>query len=188
MTFTVVVGECVQVGVGSTVVQTGQSTGVPVNLFTTIGLTNLHFTLVYPDSRFTNWTISVTNSTIATGTVQILDSSHGLYGVAAKSGQMLQGPTVIGSILFSALPGSSAFIPLLVTNVAGTKADGSPAGNITGQPGRVVVVGSQSLLEAWLSTDRQRMLTCMAIRGRAMRWTIPQIFWARSGSMAGGCR
>jgi hypothetical protein len=157
--FNVVVGECVQVGVGSTVVQTGQSATVPVNLFTTVGLTNLSFTLVYPTNRFTNWTISATNLAVATDTAQMLGPSNTFFRLTTSGGQVLQGPTEAGSITFSALPGSSAFIPLAVTGVAGTKADGSPAGNISGLPGRVVVIGPQPLLEAWLSTNQQRMLT-----------------------------
>ena len=159
MTFFITVGDCVQVGVGSTVVQTGQSTTVPVNLFTTVGLTNLSFSLAYPTNRFTNWIISATNPAIATGTVQLLGPSNTFFVLTTKSGQLLQGPTVAGSITFSALPGSSAFIPLAINNVTGTKADGLPVGNISGLPGRVVVIGAQSLLEAWLSTNQHRMLT-----------------------------
>ena len=159
MTFVITVGDCVQVGIGSTVVQTGRSATVPVNLFTTVGLTNLSFTLAYPTNRFTNWIISATNPAIATGTAQLLGPSNTFFVLTTKSGQLLQGPTVAGSITFSALPGSSAFIPLAVNNITGTKADGFPAGNISGLPGRVVVVGAQYILEAWLSTSQQRMLT-----------------------------
>ncbi len=157
--FNVVVGECVQVGVGSTVVQTGQSACAPVNLLTTVALTNLSFTLAFPTDRFTNWIVSATNPVVANGTAQVLDPSHTLFSFTTRSGETLQGPTEAGTICFSALTGSSAFIPLVVTNVAGTKADGSPAGNASGEPGRVVVVGPEPLLEAWLATNQQPMLT-----------------------------
>ena len=159
MFFNVVVGDCVQVGVGSAVVQTGKSTSIPVNLFTTVGLTNLSFTLVYPTNRFSNWTISVTNPVGSIGASQMLGPSNTFFSLAALGGQWLPGPTVAGSLNFSALPGQSAIIPLSFMGFAGTKADGSPAGNISGQPGRVVVIGSQPLLEAWLSTNAQRKLT-----------------------------
>ena len=159
LTFTVVVGDCVQVGIGSTVVQTGQSASVPVNLLSTVGLTNLNFTLVYPANRFTNWFISATNPAGSSGTAQLLGPSNTFFGVATTGGNVLEGPTVVGSLTFSALPGASAFIQVAVTGVAGTKSDGSLAGNSSGQGGRVVVIGLQSLLEAWLSTNQSRMLT-----------------------------
>ena len=159
MLFNVVVPQCLQMGAGSTVVQTGQSASVLMNLFSPIGLTNLSFTLAYPAGLFTNWNVSATNTAVATGTVQMLNPSNTFFSLNIKGGQVLQGPTAMVSVTFTALPGPSAFVQLTVTNVAGTKADGSPAGNSTGQPGRVVVIGLQPLLEAWLSTNRQRMLT-----------------------------
>jgi hypothetical protein len=48
---------------------------------------------------------------------------------------------------------------LVVTNVQGLKTDGTAVGNTFGQAGRVVVIGPQPLLEAWLSTNAHRMLT-----------------------------
>lgn len=66
---------------------------------------------------------------------------------------------MLGSLAFSAGPGASAFVPLIVTDVVGIQADGTLVGNSSGQAGRVVVIGAQPLLEAWLSTNGQRMLT-----------------------------
>ena len=45
VTFAVVVSECVQVSIGSTVMQIGTTSSVPVNLLSTVALTNLSFTL-----------------------------------------------------------------------------------------------------------------------------------------------
>src|SRR5208283_2270579 len=66
---------------------------------------------------------------------------------------------LLGSLAFQALPASSAFVPLVVSNVVGLKSDGTPVGNSGGISGRVVVIGLQPLLEAWLGSNSTRMLT-----------------------------
>ncbi len=52
-----------------------------------------------------------------------------------------------------------SFVPLGVVNVAATEQGGAQAGNTFGQGGRVVVIGPEPLLEAWLGTNSKRMLT-----------------------------
>jgi uncharacterized repeat protein (TIGR03803 family) len=159
MLFYAAVGDCVQVGVGSTVVQSGHRACVPVSLLTTVALTNLSFTLAYPPDRFGNWTVSATNPVVATASVQTLDSSHTRFQFTTKPGQPLAGPTSVGSLCFDALPGSSGFVSLAVTNVTGTESNGTLAGNAVGQPGREVVNGPEPLLDAWLGAGGRRMLT-----------------------------
>jgi RHS repeat-associated protein len=156
--FTVVVGECVEVSVGSTVMQTGTTSSVPVNLITSVGLTNLSFTLAYPTNRFANWSLTGSNSAIGNASAINASSSQTFFSVSTKSGQTLQGPALVGAINFSALPGPSAFVPLALTNLAGTQSDSSSVGNAFGQAGRVVVIGAQPLMEAWIDTNAVRML------------------------------
>ena len=159
MLFYAVVGDCVQVEAGSAVVQSGQRSCVPISLPSAVALTNLSFTLAYPPNRFANWTIAATNPAVTSAAIQPLDASHTLFRFTAKPGQPLQGPTTIGTVCFDAASGSSAFISLTVTNVSGIEADGTPAGNVLGVAGREVVEGPEPLLDAWLGTGRQPMLT-----------------------------
>jgi hypothetical protein len=159
ITFTIIAGECVQVAVGSTVVQIGQIGCVPVDLVSTVGLTNLSFTLLYLPNRLTNFVVSATNAAVGTSVVQTIGSSQAFFSLNTLPGQVLQGPAHVGTLCFAVPPGPSAFVPLAITNVVGLRADGASVGNILGQPGRVVVVGTQPLLEAWLSTNSHRMLT-----------------------------
>ncbi len=159
VTFTVTVSECVQVGVSSTVMQVGTTSSVPVTLLTTVNLTNLSFALAYPSNRFGNWTIAPSNSVIGTTTVQVVSASNTLFSFATKSGQTLQGPAFLGSVYFRATPGHSAFVPLSVTDIAGTKSNNAIVATTFGQSGRVVVIGPEPLLEAWLGTNSTRMLT-----------------------------
>jgi hypothetical protein len=159
VTFTVSVSECVRVGIGSTVVQIGQSACVPINLLSTVALTNLSFTLASAPDRLTNWVFTSTNTAIGFSNVQTFDPSQIVFALATKSGEALQGPSLAGQICFTAASNSSAFVPLLITNITGTKSDGAPVGNVFGLSGRVAIIGREPLLEAWLETNRHRMLT-----------------------------
>ena len=79
---------------------------------------------------------------------------------------MLHGPTNVGQLSFTALSNqSSAFVPLPIVVVTGLKPDGVPVGNWYGHPGRVVVVGNEPLLEAYLNTNRDVMLILYSIPG-----------------------
>jgi hypothetical protein len=159
VSFTVTVSECVRVGLGSTTLQVGQNGCVPLNLLSTIGLTNLNFTLVCDSNRFTNWTFSATNPVIGAAEIQALDSAQILFSLGTKAGQVMQGPSVAGQICFGTLPGPSAFLLLRITKITGIATDGSSLGNTFGQSGRVVVIGREPLLEASLAPNGQRMLT-----------------------------
>ncbi len=159
MTFTVTVSECVQVGIGSTVMQAGQTSGIPVTLLSTVGITNLTFTLSSPTNRFANWTFTSSNASIASATVQAVGSSPPTFALGTLPSQTLQSPSLLGTIGFTALPGNSAFVPVSATNVIGIKSDGSGVGNIASLSGRITVIGSQPLLEALLNTGQPRALT-----------------------------
>jgi hypothetical protein len=158
-TFTVTVGPCVEVSIGSSVVQAGQSTCVPVNLVATVGLTNLSFSLAYSSGFLTNWNVTASNSAVASAAAQSVDSSHAQFSFSVQSGQALQGKSVLGSICLDSLPGMSAFVPLTVAKIGATGPNNSPVTNVIGQMGRVVVIGPQSLLEASLGTNSSRTLT-----------------------------
>ena len=159
MTFSVIVGECVEVSIGSSVAQAGVSTSVPLSLVATVGLTNLNFTLAYPSGFLTNWSITPSNSVIASAAVNTVDPSHTQFNVGVQGGQALQGSSVIGSISLDTLPVGSAFVALVVAHMGAITANSSPVTNLIGQSGRVVVIGSQPLLEPSLGTNSTRLLT-----------------------------
>jgi hypothetical protein len=159
MTFLVAVSDCVQVGVGSTTVPAGQSACLPVNLLSTVGLTNLSFTLEFPTNRFSNWAITATNPAVGTASVQVLDAGHVQFQIATKAGQVLEGPTSVGTICFNVLPGASGFIQVQTAEVVGSKRDGSTVASASGESTRLVIVSLEPLLEASLSANRGRLLT-----------------------------
>jgi hypothetical protein len=159
MTFTVIVGDCVQVSIGSSVQQVGHSTCVPVNLYTTASLTNLNFTLVDPTGHFTNWSITATNAMIGSASAERVDPLHVRFNIAAQTGQILRGSNSIGSICADVLPGPSAFVPLEPSNLGAEGPENSPITNFFLQAGRVVVIGPQSLLDAIPGGNPSRALT-----------------------------
>jgi hypothetical protein len=168
MTFSVIVNECVEVSTGSSVTQAGQGTCLPVNLFTTVGLTSLSFTLSCPPGFLTNWNASSTNSAIAYVETGIQNSSQPTFGFGLQTGQALQGASVIGSICLETLPGRSAFVPLVFTSFAATTSGNTPATVYTAQGGRVVVVGNQPLLEASAGANSSRTLILYGTPGQSI--------------------
>lgn len=160
VTFTVKVPECIQAGLGSTVMQVGQTSSVPVVLLSTVALTNMSFTVPFPPDRLTNFALLVNSPQVLTQQLQVSGMSNLLVSFILTTSSVLHGPTNVGQLSFAALSSqSSGFIPLALSNVAGLKPDGGPVGNAFGQPGRVVVVGKEPLLEAALATNAQRVLT-----------------------------
>ena len=159
MTFVVTVGDCLQIGLGSTVMQVGTTSSVPVNLITSVALSNLSFTVIYPAGRFTNWSAAVNSGAINATNVVTLNSAQTFFSFGASSNQPMQGPTNFGSLSFTAMPGNSAFVPLGISAIIGAKLDGNNVGNPSGQPGRVVVIGAQPLLAAGLGSNSTRILT-----------------------------
>jgi hypothetical protein len=159
MSFFVTVSDCVQVGIGSAIVQTGQDACLPVNLLSTVSLTNLSFTLVFPTNRFSNWTFTATDPAVGITRVQVLDAGHAEFEIATKAGQVLEGPTSVGTICFNVLPGTSGFIQLQTAGVVGSKGDGSTVASALGQSTRLVIISLTPLLEASLTANRARLLT-----------------------------
>ena len=62
-------------------------------------------------------------------------------------------------MFISPFPGPSAFLALVGSNILGTKMDGSVAGNVLSQPGRIVVIGPEPLLEPQVGPNSTRLLT-----------------------------
>jgi CARDB/Divergent InlB B-repeat domain/Bacterial Ig-like domain len=172
VSFTITVTTCIQFQAGSTVMQAGATSSVPVSLVSSAALTNLSFGLVYPTNRFTGWSFVPSNSAISSVLVQSDSASQTRFTLGVTNGRTLQGQVMLGSIGFAALPGPSAFLSLMVTNIAGTATDGTAVGNGSGQSGRVVLIGPQPLLEAGLGGRNSRTLTLYGNPGSsyAIQW------------------
>jgi hypothetical protein len=173
MTFLVTVPECIEASLGNTVMLAGQTSSVPVRLLSTTALTNMAFTVVYPPERFTNFAITVNSPQVLTQRLSFPQPGEVRVSFTLPAASVLHGPTNVGQLAFTALPNqSSAFVPLLITDVEGLKPDGTLTANAYGYPGRVVLIGPEPLLEAGQGVNRQPLLTLYGKPGSsyAMEW------------------
>jgi len=159
MTFSVIVGDCAEIAVGSNVVAGGQSACVPVNLTSSVNLTNLSFSLAYPSGYLTNWSVSPSNPAIAAAHAQTIDPSHTQFSFGILNGRALKGTTVVASMCVETLPDNSQFVPLIIANLSAIEANASSPTNLFFQSGRLVVIGAQSLLDFGPGSNRSANLT-----------------------------
>lgn len=166
MTFTSIVYECIEASLGNTVMQTGTTSSVPIYLLSTVELTNLSFTVVYPPERFTNLMVLADTNIVSVPFTTNPTEQQFLVSFALLENQVLYGPTNVGALSLEALAGqSSAFVPLEITKVTGLKPDGGLVGSWFGHPGRAVVLGEAPLLEALIASNGQPALILYAPPG-----------------------
>jgi hypothetical protein len=194
MTFTVAVGECVVPGLGRLVLLAGESGKVPVNLISSVPLTNLSMTVEVQPALLTNLTLEPIVPEICGGTLTpalshpmgegvatphpgpLLD--RGGEGAAAAprefyalslstcADQWLMGTQQVAWLHFQALSNHpSAFVALQLDITVGLQPNGVEVRNFALQAGHVVVVGEEPLLEAFFETNHLPALMLYAKTG-----------------------
>ncbi len=151
--------------VGSAVLQTGQSTNIPILLTTSDGLSALDLTLVTTPGRLTNLNLTALSPEIdpAAVSVTVQSASNLVLHLPARSGQVIAGSKAVAQFAFQGTPGQpSAFVPLTINQVTASRPDNSVLTNLTLASGRLVIVGNESLLEAGVTTNGGRTLTLYA--------------------------
>ncbi len=152
--FHVIVPECIEAGLGNTIMQVGTTSSVPVRLLSTVALTNLTFTVLYPAERLTNFAISPNSPQVLTQQLRMVSPGCLEVSFTLPGSSVLHGPTNAANLAFvTPTNQTSAFVPLLIENVDGWRPDGGLAANASGQPGRVVVIGREPLLEGVSGAD-----------------------------------
>lgn len=157
--------EFLALNVGSAVLQTGQFTNVPVNLTTSHGLAALDLVLTVTPGRLTNLNLTTLSSEIdpAAVSVTVQSVSNIVLHLPARSGQVISGSKDVAQFAFRGTPGPpSAFVPLTIKQVTASRPDSSTLTNLTLRPGRLVIIGNESLLEADVSTNGDRAMTLYA--------------------------
>ncbi len=146
--FHVIVPECIEAGLGNTIMQVGTTSSVPVRLLSTVALTNLTFQVLYPAERFTNFLLTPNSPHVLTQQLRLLSPGCLEVSFTLPGSSVLHGPANAADLAFVAPTNqTSAFVPLLIENVDGRRPDGGLAANASGQAGRVVVIGREPLLE-----------------------------------------
>lgn len=157
-TVTVIVLDYLQLSVGSTNVESGQSANVPITLSSSGGVTNLSFTLQLPESTLSNLSVQAIAPQISTAT--LLDrTTNVLITLSTLPAQSLTGTQAVLQLNFTAKNSPpSLFVSLLPTNIIGFKLLGAPYTNYISQAGTVAVVQNQPLLTGTISTNQTRTL------------------------------
>lgn len=167
ITFTVSVSECVVPSLGRLVLEAGASGRVPVNLISTVALTNLAMTVEAPGERLTDfWVEPLDPNRICASTLEPLTNSVQWLSLTTCANQWLIGTQQVAWLHFTAVSNQgSAFVDLRLDNTMGFQPDGTPVANFGPQEGRVVIVGEEPLLEALFSTNNQPALILYGRQG-----------------------
>ncbi|MCW5552549.1 MAG: fibronectin type III domain-containing protein [Verrucomicrobiae bacterium] len=150
-----------QLSLGATEVRAGQNGSVPVEFSSSEGVTSLNLVLEVPPGHLSDLSLQGLAPEIdpASASVMALPDSSVLIQFATRNGQILSGSKEIAQLSFAAAANQqSAFVPLRVRPFSATKADGSFIADRPAEPGRVVVVAQEALLEATFNADGSRRL------------------------------
>lgn len=159
---TQVSSELVAVAVGSSVMQGGQTSSVPVSVDATVPLGSLSLTFRIPPNHLSNLVVEAVAPEVDPTKLALTPAAGGLWSVKVqpKAGQALLAATELVRLKFTALRGvPSAFVPLQLAAVSATKPDNSAARVALFQSGRVVVVVNEPLLEAQPGAGPTRSVT-----------------------------
>ena len=157
-TFAIVVQDYLELSLGETNLQGGQTGMIPIMLAANAGVTNLAFGVRVAGDLLTNWTLSATAPQI--GTATLLDAvTNLLVTINAAPGQSLVGLDPLSILSFNAATNPvSGFITLPITSLSAIKPGGASYGNYLTQAGTVIVVQNEPLIRANLDTNQSRSL------------------------------
>ena len=155
----VVVQDYVLVNLGATAAPAGQDVSLPVTVDSSCGVANLVFTVPWPSERFINATLSGFAPHIASGTLQS-QGSNIVVSLQTVPGKTISGPAQIAQLNLQTVAGQqSAFVPLVITNVAAAAANGVAYLNCFEGNGEVAVVGDAPLLRGARPSGQSQSLT-----------------------------
>ena len=159
-TFVVTVPDCVQVSLGHTVVRAGEMVSVPMELLSTVALSNVTLQLAYPAERFTNATLLRHPQEVIAASLFPGASAGTLdVGLEFQPDHTLRLSTNVAALGLTTFSNqSSAFVWLTLPAVAARRLDGSVVTNAYGVSGRAVLVGEAPLLEALRAPSNQVLL------------------------------
>jgi hypothetical protein len=145
-------------------VQTGQTASLPLTAISSVGMTNLVFTVNWPGNQLLNPTL-IFNAPVSGGTL-VNQGTNLVINVWTANGEMLTGTNQFAQINFQdAIGKTSAFYELPVSSLSANKAGGSTF--VTAEPGsgEVVAIGAYPLLRSQFNASQGRSLTLYANPG-----------------------
>lgn len=181
-TLLIVVTDYLQVGLGTTAIQTGQPGVLPIILGASDEITNLQFTVAWPGGQLGTPTLTFAPPVVA-GSLQ-MQNSTAVVQMQIDPGQSFAGSNTIAQLNFQALPAQpSAFVNVPITGASGIKSDASSYANVIPGSGQVVVVGANPLLQFQASASQGDVLNLFGHPGATYQVQsttnlTPPIVWA----------
>ncbi len=157
-TFAVFVDDYLELSLGRSVVRSGDTGSVFITATTTTGVTNISSSLFVPVNGLTGLGLSGIAPGIQSAT--LTDQGGGLSSLrfSPANGQSIQTTQTLAHLDFTAVATESMFVPLIISNVVGTRPSGGALMRTLADAGRVAVVANEPLLEVLTSTNLQPLL------------------------------
>ncbi len=168
--FTVIVGDFLDLSLGFTVVQAGQTGRVPVSIAGNVDPVILTFTLEVPGNALRDFAWK--SPAAQTGDLSIQPAGAGFYllEISALPGRVLSRTEPAAYLEFVAASNqTSAFVPLRLSELSGLQVNGELVPKTIAHDGRVGLVGAAPLLEATVSTNGARSLLLHGTPGKSYR-------------------
>jgi hypothetical protein len=163
--FTIVVADYLELMLGQTVLQVGQSGSVPVTLVTTTGLTNLQALVDIPADRLGAVTLTDFGPNVGNATLQQQAPHRWQMDFTAAPGQALQATQELARLSFLALTNPSAFVPLNMEISTNLTTEGLSVWRTLVANGRCVVIEREPLVEALPLTNGRPNLMLYGLPG-----------------------
>jgi hypothetical protein len=144
------------VSVGSTNVLVGQSGSVPVNLASSLDLTNLSFLLEADARRLTNFVLTPLAPGVLSATLAPAGTNLSELRFITGASTPLLGDVLLGRVDFTATTEpNSTIVPIDVVSVTGVRGSGEVVRNAGRRSGQVVLIGNEIVLVALLDPQRR---------------------------------
>jgi hypothetical protein len=141
----------------SPIVRTQNSACISIGMASSSPVSNVTFKVQAPDGNLSNLMLNTIGCW--TGTITTQPNSQWLVNLQNTCTTTAMGVQDVGSICFTAVSTHSAFVPLGVNNLTVTNQDSSVPSPVHAFGTRSVNIANESLLEAWLTGNKQRMFT-----------------------------
>jgi len=159
VSFVIYVKDYIETTLGYAAIASGESTNVPIDLFSSAALSDSQCTLQLPADRITNATVTALLPGTAAVALQQQTPGNYLLTFTAMPSQTLQGTQHLARLNFASVTNqTSAFVPLQITSMAGTRVGAGLMPSTLANDGRVVIVGDQPLLETLPPNNGNRQL------------------------------
>jgi hypothetical protein len=149
----------VTVGIGQDALLIGTPGSVPIVLNSQSTLVNLSLTIDVATNFFSALSVQATTPLLSAASLHVLSATSIELSFVAAAGTNLEGNQQIAQLNFTAASNQpSAFVRLLPLSPQGTNSDASVAGSISSQPGRLVIIGQQPLLDTQLEGTTRNLV------------------------------